>query len=70
MVTVPTSTAMLAVGRERAAERGLSDASTFVEANAEALPFETGRFDAVYDRLRHPQRAAHRRGAVRSASAC
>ena len=38
---------MLAVGRERAAERGLSDRVAFAEANAEALPFEAGRFDAV-----------------------
>ena len=30
---------MLAVGRERAVERGLDDAVDFVEANAEALPF-------------------------------
>ena len=38
---------MLAVGRERAAERGLDDAVTFVEANAEALPFPDRSFDAV-----------------------
>src|SRR5262249_4607255 len=31
--------AMLAVGRERAAERGYDDAVAFVEGNAEALPF-------------------------------
>ena len=36
---------MLAVGRARAAERGL--AVEFVEANAEALPFAAQRFDAV-----------------------
>jgi demethylmenaquinone methyltransferase/2-methoxy-6-polyprenyl-1,4-benzoquinol methylase len=38
---------MLAVGRERAVERGLDDAVTFVEANAEALPFSDRSFDAV-----------------------
>ncbi len=39
--------AMLQVGRERAAERGLDKAVTFVEANAEALPFPDRAFDAV-----------------------
>jgi len=38
---------MLAVGRERAIERGLDEAVTFVEANAEALPFPDRSFDAV-----------------------
>jgi demethylmenaquinone methyltransferase / 2-methoxy-6-polyprenyl-1,4-benzoquinol methylase len=38
---------MLAVGRERARERGLDDAVTFVDANAEALPFPDKSFDAV-----------------------
>ena len=38
---------MLAVGRARAAERGLDDAVDFVEANAEALPFPDRSFDAV-----------------------
>jgi len=38
---------MLAVGRERAMERGLDDAVTFVDANAEALPFPDRSFDAV-----------------------
>jgi len=38
---------MLAVGRERAAARRLGHALTFVEANAEALPFAPNRFDAV-----------------------
>jgi len=36
---------MLGVGRERAEKRGLRTVD-FVEANAEALPFEDGRFDA------------------------
>jgi demethylmenaquinone methyltransferase/2-methoxy-6-polyprenyl-1,4-benzoquinol methylase len=36
---------MLAVGRARAAERGL--AVQFIETNAEALPFAAQRFDAV-----------------------
>ena len=38
---------MLSVGRERARERGLDDAVTFVDANAEALPFPDRSFDAV-----------------------
>jgi demethylmenaquinone methyltransferase/2-methoxy-6-polyprenyl-1,4-benzoquinol methylase len=38
---------MLAVGRTRAAERRLVDRVTFQTANAEELPFDSGRFDAV-----------------------
>jgi demethylmenaquinone methyltransferase / 2-methoxy-6-polyprenyl-1,4-benzoquinol methylase len=38
---------MLSVGRARARERGLDDAVTFVDANAEALPFPDKSFDAV-----------------------
>jgi demethylmenaquinone methyltransferase/2-methoxy-6-polyprenyl-1,4-benzoquinol methylase len=38
---------MLAVGRERAAKRELDQVITFVEANAETLPFPDRRFDAV-----------------------
>ena len=38
---------MLAVGAKRAAERHLADRVGFVEGNAEDLPFEDGRFDAV-----------------------
>ncbi len=38
---------MLAVGRERAAARGLGEAITFAEANAEALPFADRSFDAA-----------------------
>jgi demethylmenaquinone methyltransferase / 2-methoxy-6-polyprenyl-1,4-benzoquinol methylase len=41
------NTEMLAIGRERAARRGLADAITFTEANAEALPFADRSFDAV-----------------------
>lgn len=37
---------MLGVGEERAAKKGLSDNLTFVEANAESLPFDAGSFDA------------------------
>ena len=37
---------MLAVGRERAAERGLDQTVAFVEGNAEALPFPDRSFDA------------------------
>jgi demethylmenaquinone methyltransferase / 2-methoxy-6-polyprenyl-1,4-benzoquinol methylase len=38
---------MLAVGRERAQARGLADALSFAEANAEALPFADRSFDAA-----------------------
>src|SRR5262249_864671 len=38
---------MLAVGRARAAGRGLDDAITFVEGNAEALPFPDRSYDVV-----------------------
>jgi demethylmenaquinone methyltransferase/2-methoxy-6-polyprenyl-1,4-benzoquinol methylase len=38
---------MLAVGRARAAERGLDETISFVEGNAEALPFPDRSFDAV-----------------------
>ena len=38
---------MLAVGRERAQARGLADALSFAEANAETLPFADRSFDAV-----------------------
>ena len=38
---------MLVVGRERAAAHGLGAAVTFIEANAEALPFADRSFDAA-----------------------
>jgi demethylmenaquinone methyltransferase / 2-methoxy-6-polyprenyl-1,4-benzoquinol methylase len=38
---------MLAVGRERAEKRDLSDRVEFVDANAESLPFADASFDAV-----------------------
>jgi demethylmenaquinone methyltransferase/2-methoxy-6-polyprenyl-1,4-benzoquinol methylase len=44
---VDINTDMLAVGRARAAERGLDDAVAFVEGNAEALPFPDRSYDAV-----------------------
>ena len=37
---------MLGVGAERAEKKGISDNLTFVEANAEELPFEDNSFDA------------------------
>lgn len=37
---------MLAVGRERAAERGLDDVVSFADGNAEALPFADKSYDA------------------------
>ncbi|MDX8465170.1 bifunctional demethylmenaquinone methyltransferase/2-methoxy-6-polyprenyl-1,4-benzoquinol methylase UbiE [Mesorhizobium sp. VK23B] len=37
---------MLEVGRDRAEKKGLSENTDFVEANAEALPFEDNTFDA------------------------
>ncbi|MFA1622264.1 bifunctional demethylmenaquinone methyltransferase/2-methoxy-6-polyprenyl-1,4-benzoquinol methylase UbiE [Rhizobium mongolense] len=37
---------MLGVGAERADKKRLSDNLTFIEANAEDLPFEAGTFDA------------------------
>jgi demethylmenaquinone methyltransferase/2-methoxy-6-polyprenyl-1,4-benzoquinol methylase len=38
---------MLAVGRERAKERGFDDMITFMQGNAEALPFADSSFDAA-----------------------
>jgi len=38
---------MLAVGRTRAQERGYDDVVTFVDGNAEALPFPDRSYDAV-----------------------
>ncbi|RWA71266.1 bifunctional demethylmenaquinone methyltransferase/2-methoxy-6-polyprenyl-1,4-benzoquinol methylase UbiE [Mesorhizobium sp.] len=37
---------MLEVGRDRADKKGLSENTVFIEANAEALPFEDDSFDA------------------------
>ena len=37
---------MLGVGADRAEKKGLTENLTFVEANAEDLPFEAGSFDA------------------------
>jgi demethylmenaquinone methyltransferase/2-methoxy-6-polyprenyl-1,4-benzoquinol methylase len=44
---VDINAAMLEVGRTRAVERGLDAAVTFVDGNAEALPFPDTSFDAV-----------------------
>ncbi len=38
---------MLAIGRDRAAARGLGELVAFTEANAEALPFKDRSFDAA-----------------------
>jgi demethylmenaquinone methyltransferase / 2-methoxy-6-polyprenyl-1,4-benzoquinol methylase len=46
-MVVDINTDMLAVGRARAAERGVADVVAFVEANAEALPFADRSYDAV-----------------------
>ena len=42
----------------------------FVEANAEELPLRSQDLRRLHDRLRHPQRAAHRRGACARRIAC
>ena len=49
-------------------KEGLADKVDFVEANAEELPFADETLRRLHDRLRHPQRAAHRGGACRSLS--
>ena len=59
---------MLEVGRARAADRGLDQAVTFIEANAEALPLPGPLLRRRNDRVRHPQRIAHRRSARGSLS--
>ena len=59
---------MLAVGRARAAERGLDDAISSSKAMPRALPFPGSQLRRRHPRLRHPQRAAHRGGARRSLS--
>ena len=61
---------MLSVGRERAEKRGLDQAITFVEGNAEALALPDRILRRLYDRIRHPQRAAHRHGACAKPFAC
>jgi demethylmenaquinone methyltransferase / 2-methoxy-6-polyprenyl-1,4-benzoquinol methylase len=47
VTVVDINAEMLEVGRARAAERGLDDAVTFIEGNAEALPFSDRSYDAV-----------------------
>jgi demethylmenaquinone methyltransferase/2-methoxy-6-polyprenyl-1,4-benzoquinol methylase len=47
VTVVDINHAMLDVGRERATERGLDYAVTFVEGNAEALPFPDRSYDVV-----------------------
>ena len=50
VVGVDLTDAMLAIGKERTAERGVSNVS-FRAADAENLPFENGAFDVVVCRL-------------------
>lgn len=38
---------MLAIGREKVARKGLSERLTLVQGDAQALPFDSGQFDAV-----------------------
>ena len=47
VTVVDINTDMLALGRTRAAERGVDDVVAFVEANAETLPFADRSYDAV-----------------------
>jgi demethylmenaquinone methyltransferase/2-methoxy-6-polyprenyl-1,4-benzoquinol methylase len=47
VTVVDVNADMLDVGRARAAERGFDDGVTFVEGNAEALPFPDRSYDAV-----------------------
>ncbi len=58
---------MLEVGRQRADKQGVGNVE-FVEGNAETLKFPDTQFRRLYDRIRHPQRAAHRRRAARGVS--
>ena len=44
---VDINTDMLDIGRAQAGERGLDDAVTFIEGNAETLPFPDRSYDAV-----------------------
>lgn len=47
IVGVDISEGMLALGREKIAERGLSDFITLQKGDSEALPFEAASFDAA-----------------------
>lgn len=47
VVITDINPSMLDVGRHRAAARPLADRVTFVEANAESLPFDSASFEAV-----------------------
>ena len=61
--TQPSSTfngSMLEVGQQRARTKKIEDQLTFVEANAEDLPFEDNTFDAYTIAFWHSQCAAHR----------
>lgn len=46
IITCDINTSMLEVGAQRATKRGLSEQVSFVEGNAEELPFEDHSFDA------------------------
>jgi demethylmenaquinone methyltransferase / 2-methoxy-6-polyprenyl-1,4-benzoquinol methylase len=47
VVGVDQSAEMLAAGRQRVEEAGVTDRISLVESRAEALPFAAGRFDAL-----------------------
>ncbi|UJH91052.1 bifunctional demethylmenaquinone methyltransferase/2-methoxy-6-polyprenyl-1,4-benzoquinol methylase UbiE [Antarcticibacterium sp. 1MA-6-2] len=47
IVGLDISEGMLAVGRKKIAEKGLSEKIKMVQANSEALPFDNNSFDAI-----------------------
>jgi SAM-dependent methyltransferase len=59
---------LLAHGREKAAAEGLE--ITWVEGDAEELPFEDARFDRVFSTFGHMFAPRHRRAADEMARAC
>jgi demethylmenaquinone methyltransferase/2-methoxy-6-polyprenyl-1,4-benzoquinol methylase len=59
---------MLEVGRERAEKRGLAGQCRFRRGQCRGTALRGRDVRRLYDRLRHPQRAAHRGGAGRGLS--